>query len=94
LEGLGKGDGAGFIHQLAHGAEGVGEEVCGAGAVLLSDTHIAVEVGVGAVGEDLGQAGGEVQGVMGGDAVNGLGEAVAYSILFSPEYPVTSQSRK
>lgn len=65
LVGLGEGEGTGFVHELAHEAERVGQEIrYGSRGQGLGQAHVAGEVGVGAVGEDLRQAGGEVEGVV------------------------------
>ena len=45
----------GFIHHLAHGTQRVGQEILGIGCTLLGQAHIAVEIGVGAVVQHLGQ---------------------------------------
>ena len=61
-----EGDGAGWVSQLADGAEGIGEEVIGGSAVSLRDAVKSVNVGVCAIAEGLGQAGVAVHGEGGG----------------------------
>ena len=53
----------GFFLWLPAGSAG---EVVGPGGVFFADTAVAVEVGVAAVGEDLGEAVVKVRGVAGG----------------------------
>ena len=80
LVGCGEGDGGGGVGELADAAEGVGEVVA-LSAIFFGDAAAAVEVGVSAVGEDVGEAVVKVQGVAGGGGVHGLLQAVAKPII-------------
>ena len=53
--GLGEDDGGGGVGELADGAKGVGEVIT-PGAVFFGNAAVAVQVGVAASGEDLGEA--------------------------------------
>ena len=56
-------------------------EVCPGSAGLFGDAALAIEVGVGAVCEDLGESGVEVEGVAGGNGVHGLLQSVAHPVV-------------
>ena len=81
FEVCGEGDGHSGVGELADRAEGVGEVVGPGGGVFFGDAAVAVQVGVCAVGEDLGEAVFKVQGVAGGGGVHGLLQAVAKPII-------------
>jgi len=63
---LGEDDGGGGVGELADAAEGV-SEVVAPGGVFFGNAASAVEVGVAAVGKDLGETVVKVRGVGGGD---------------------------
>jgi hypothetical protein len=63
-------------------AQAVGQEVVGAVQVLLGQAVEAVQVRVATVAQHLGQAGGQVQGVAGGQAIDRLLHPVAETVVY------------
>jgi hypothetical protein len=81
LVGTGRRDRNRRARQLADAAERVAQVDLPAAWLLFTDAGDAVEVGVRAVRKDLRQAGVQVEGVVGWDAIDGLAEPVPQSVI-------------